>query len=197
MFIVCFSLWPQGLTMKLNINIPKVTYFNAIGPIYKRKFSILPGISTWTMIKYIFFLRIKRVQCFYRHRPSEACAVRLLTNTLAGTCVARFTRLCLNRYLRFWNQFLICSSFISRALANNARSSRVKYCWREKMSSKYSSWNCEKRLLLRFCLVISSPVVSLPRFGSSTVLLLALFSDMRRSSGQMVELAQIKAPQYF
>ena len=139
---------------------------------------IPPDISSWTVIKCIFSLRIKHAHFFIVIDPPEH-AQHDCWPTLQRECMARFTRLCLNRYLRFWNQFLICSSFISRALANNARSSRVKYCWREKISSKYSSWNREKRLLLRFCFVISSPVVLLP-WGSTNALLLVLFSDEKK-----------------
>ena len=127
------------------------------------------------MIKCIFSLRIKPVYNIYCRRSSEPCAVLLLTNTSTGTCLARFTRRCLNRYLRFWNQFLICSSLICRALANNARSSRDKYCWREKMSSKYLSWNWEKWLRLRFFFATFSPFVLLLR-RSLVVVLLVSFS---------------------
>ena len=57
---------------------------------------------------------------------------------------------CLFWYLRFWNQFLIWSSVISRPLANSVRSSRVRYCWREKILSRYWSWRWVK--WLRFLL---------------------------------------------
>ena len=58
---------------------------------------------------------------------------------------------CRRWYLRFWNQFLICSSVISRPLANSVRSSRVRYCWLENIFSRYWSWRCVKWLrFLRF-----------------------------------------------
>lgn len=131
------------------------------------------------IINFIFFFRIK-FTCTSRalrmnitcHQSSVECALLLLTNTLTGTCLARFIPRCLNWYLLFWNQFLICSSVMSKAPASSARSSRVKYCWRENTSSKYLSCICVKWLRLRFFFPVpfAPPVVSLTRLASSVFL---------------------------
>lgn len=119
------------------------------------------------------------------HQSSEECAVLLLTNTLTGTCLARFIPRCLNWYLLFWNQFLICSSVMSKAPASSARSSRVKYCWRENTSSKYLSCICVKWLRLRFffAVLFAAPVVSLTRLASS-IFLFALAELLSNKMGK-------------
>ena len=95
-----------------------------------------------------------------RFQSSDACALLLLTSTLTGTCLGRFIPRWRNWYLRFWNQLRICSSVISSPFAKRARSSRVKYCWREKTSSKYLSCNWVKWLLFRFFLTAPFDLLS-------------------------------------
>ena len=149
------------------------------------------------IINFLFSFRIKftctsraiRVNITCR-QSSEECALLLLTNTLTGTCLARFIPRCLNWYLLFWNQFLICSSVMSKAPASSARSSRVKYCWRENTSSKYLSCICVKWLRLRFFFPVpfAAPAVSLTRLASSVFLfaLAALLSIIRRKSKERI-----------
>lgn len=106
-------------------------------------------------------------------RSSESCPVLLLTSTLTGTCLALFNPRCLNWYLLFWNQFLICSSVMFKAVASRARSSRVRYCWRVNTSSKYLSCTWVKWLRFRFfftALFAAVPVSSLLRLPSSIFL---------------------------
>lgn len=106
-------------------------------------------------------------------RSSESCPVLLLTSTLTGTCLALFNPRCLNWYLLFWNQFLICSSVMFKTVASMARSSRVRYCWRVNTSSKYLSCPCVKWLRFRFfftALFDAEPGSSLFRLSSSVFL---------------------------
>lgn len=64
------------------------------------------------------------------HNDSVSCIYWRLKND--GLFIALF----LNWYLLFWNQFLIWSSVMYRIFDNRARSSRVRYIWRENTSSK-------------------------------------------------------------
>ena len=69
--------------------------------------------------------------------------------TVISPCFLSSLARCLFWYLLFWNQFLIWSSVISRPLANSVRSSRVRYCWRENILSRYWSWRWVKWLRFR------------------------------------------------
>lgn len=64
------------------------------------------------------------------HNESVCCIYWRLKND--GLFIVLF----LNWYLLFWNQFLIWSSVMYRIFDNRARSSRVRYIWRENTSSK-------------------------------------------------------------
>ena len=72
-----------------------------------------------------------------------------LTEKSSFSCFLFSFARCFFWYLWFWNQFLICSSVISRPLANSVRSSRVRYCWRENIFSRYWSWRWVKWLRFR------------------------------------------------
>ena len=141
--------------------------------------------NIWLIISHLLWNSLDTLQNFLtRNRPascfqsaSDACPVLLLTSTLTGTCLGLLTPRWRNWYLLFWNQFLICSSVMSKAFASSARSSRVRYCWRENTSSRYLSCTCVKWLLFRFFLTcFFSLLALLSSLLSSVFLLPALLS---------------------
>ena len=92
------------------------------------------------------FLRFLAFVCL---SPGLSLAPYIATDVTVSSCFLSSLARCLFWYLLFWNQFLIWSSVISRPLANSVRSSRVRYCWRENILSRYWSWRCVKWLRFR------------------------------------------------
>ena len=93
-------------------------------------------------------------------------AIYISTDVSGSSCFFSSFARCRLWYLLFWNQFLIWSSVISRPLANNVRSSRVRYCWRENILSRYWSWRWVKWLRFRLFRFGPFSLKHLTDFGS-------------------------------
>ena len=92
---------------------------------------------------FLFFL------AFVLFSPSFSLPFHIAIDVTGSSCFRSSLARCLFWYRLFWNQFLIWSSVISRPLANSVRSSRVRYCWRENILSRYWSWRWVKWLRFR------------------------------------------------